>query len=47
MSYSPWGHKESDMTERLSTAQHNTELIYNVVPIFAAQQSDSVIHIFF
>ena len=20
--YSPWGHKESDMTERLSTAQH-------------------------
>ena len=21
--YSPWGHKESDMTERLSTAQHN------------------------
>ena len=21
--YSPWGHKESDRTERLSTAQHN------------------------
>ena len=21
--YSPWGHKESDMTERLSTAQHS------------------------
>ena len=22
MGYSPWGHKESDMTDRLSTAQH-------------------------
>ena len=22
--YSPWGHKESDATERLSTALHNT-----------------------
>ena len=22
MGYSPWGHKESDMTEQLSTAQH-------------------------
>ena len=22
--YSPWGHKESDMTEQLSIAQHNT-----------------------
>ena len=22
--YSPWGHKESDMTERLSTAQQKT-----------------------
>ena len=22
--YNPWGHKESDMTERLSTAQHST-----------------------
>ena len=22
MGYSPWGRKESDMTERLSTAQH-------------------------
>ena len=22
MGYSPWGHKESDTTERLSTAQH-------------------------
>ena len=21
--YSPWGHKESDMTEQLSTAQHS------------------------
>ena len=24
--YSPWGHKESDMTERLSSAQH-TEVL--------------------
>ena len=24
VSYSPWGHKELDMTERLSTAQHST-----------------------
>ena len=24
--YSPWGHKESDMTERPSTAQHSTLL---------------------
>jgi len=22
--YSPWGHKESDTTEQLSTAQHNS-----------------------
>ena len=22
--YSPWGHKESDMTEQLSTTQHGT-----------------------
>ena len=26
MGYSPWGYKESDMTERLSTAQHNEVL---------------------
>ena len=26
--YSPWGGKESDMTERLSTAQHITNCIY-------------------
>ena len=24
--YSPWGHKESDTTERLSIAQHSTAL---------------------
>ena len=23
--YSPWDHKESDMTERLSTAQHSAD----------------------
>ena len=25
--YSPWGHKELDMTERLSTAQHGTPVM--------------------
>ena len=25
---SPWGHKESDTTERLSTAQHSTSYLY-------------------
>ena len=25
--YSPWGHKELDMTERLSTAQHIREML--------------------
>ena len=25
MGYSPWGHKESDMTELLSIAQHTLE----------------------
>ena len=24
--YSPWGHRESDTTERLSTAQHSSRL---------------------
>ena len=28
--YSPWGHKESDMTERLSTAQHTSSVTYPV-----------------
>ena len=45
--YSPRGHKQLNMTEWLSTEQHNTQLIYNVIPIFSAQQRDSVIHIFF
>ena len=27
MDCSPWGHKESDMTEPLSTAQHHTSTI--------------------
>ena len=26
MGYSPWGRKDLDMTEQLSTAQHNTEV---------------------
>ena len=36
--YSPWGPKESDTTERLST-----QLLYNVVLVSAAQQSESAI----
>ena len=27
--YSPWGYKESDMTERLRTAQHK-DVLYNM-----------------
>ena len=27
MDYSPWGHKELDMTEQLSTAQHSTYVL--------------------
>ena len=41
-SYSPWGHKESDMTERLT----HTQLIYNIVLVSGVQQSDLVIHIY-
>ena len=36
---SPWGHKESNRAERLSTW-----LIYNAVLISGIQQNDSVIH---
>jgi len=43
-SYSPWGPKELDMTEQLTTAQH-TESINNVVLASGMQQSDSVIHL--
>ena len=28
MSYSPWGREESDMTEQLSTVQHNHTQAY-------------------
>ena len=36
--YSPWGHKESDRTERLSTAQHSCNfesvaLLFFYVPV--------------
>ena len=41
--YSPWGCKELDMTEWLSTAQ----LMYNIVLVSALQQSDSVIHLIY
>ena len=40
----PQGHKELDMTEQLTTAQH-TESINNVVLASGMQQSDSVIHL--
>ena len=36
--YSPWSPKESDTTERLSA-----QLLYNVVLVSAAQQSESAI----
>ena len=36
---SPWGCKELDMTERLST----TQLLYNVVLVSAVQPSESAI----
>ena len=42
MGYSPWGHKELDMTEQLSTAQ----LVYNLVLVSAVKQGDSVIQIY-
>ena len=34
MGYSPWGCKESDVTERLSTAQYSTHVFFkeNVYP---------------
>ena len=38
--YSPWGRKELDITERLST---HTQVIYNVL-FSAIQQSESIIH---
>ena len=40
-SYSPWGGKESDMTEQLNTTQLITMLL---IPIL--QQSDSILHIY-
>ena len=39
--YSPWGHKESDMSEQLSIAQS----LYNIVLISAEQQHESAINI--
>ena len=39
--YSPWGHKESDMSEQLSIAQS----LYNIVFISAEQQHESAISI--
>ena len=33
--YSPWGHKQSDMTEKLSTAQHYMPSV--VLSVFVSQ----------
>ena len=38
MDYSPWGHKESDTTERLN---NNQELTYSVVLVSGVQHNDS------
>ena len=37
MGYSPWGHKESDAAERLSTAQHSLKqgLLFYSFPSFS------------
>jgi hypothetical protein len=42
--YSPWGHKESDMTERLTHT--HTQLIYNIMLVSSVQQSDLVTHMY-
>ena len=38
MGYSPWGRKESDMTEQLSTAQQTTHLL-SIGHIFVSHRS--------
>ena len=37
---SPWGHKESDMTEGLS---NNKQLIYNIMLVSGVKHSDSYV----
>ena len=32
MGYSPWGHKKSDITGQLNTAQHNKYYSVDIVP---------------
>ena len=40
MDFSPWGSKESDMTERLSTGQHLNIKIPNLLRnLYAAQEA--------
>ena len=41
MGYNPQGRRELDKTERLT----HTQLIYNVVMVSDAQQSESAMHI--
>ena len=43
LGYSPWGHKELDMTERLTHTQTHTKLFYNVALVSSIQQNDSAI----
>ena len=38
MGYSPWGHKESDTTEQLSTLTHDIESSQNMLPAEAYQR---------
>ena len=47
--FSPWGHKESDTTEQLSTAQHRGDLQRGLARVFvflfrSVQQRDSLMH---
>ena len=45
--YSPWGHKESDMTERLSIAQHRVTFLQREIlskPVNEALYSNSKSH---
>ena len=44
MGYSPWGRKESDMTERYMGIWVWVYLINNVVIVSGARQRDSAIH---
>ena len=44
MGYSPWGHKESDMTEQLYTAQHsgNTDVENRIMDMAGGGEKEKV-----